>query len=272
MKTWLSSRVSGHDKMKAVESPTKVVVPTPPKKATPRVIPATQVAASMQKSTVGPAHPHPSLEALASKRKLSGGEEVFSGNLGQVVLVPHAFNVSAERMTRLEQNTMLFRQLQQQVRHTRAYLASVQPDFDVNAGACRCGSSISTECSCCAKLTMKRFLMEHPACVNFTYVLKDHVLRVRLGYEKKRIAERTLAADSPPMLCAGKAVDLCAAFRNVTYKVQLESVDHKTSLTGCLDLLMRLKSRAIAIYPMGCFNLGRDPKLVHIEKLNNWMP
>lgn len=293
MKDWLSARVSsvpgGKIKLPAVHEsndllprrPTKSVLNNVEGTTTrSKILPAigrqeSSAKEKKEKKASGPTalvRPSPSLEALASKKKLGGGVEVFSGSLGQVVLVPFAFNVSSERRTRLEANTMLFRQLQQQVRDTRAYLASVQPDFDVNAGACRCGRSISTECSCCAKLTMKRFLMESRACVNFTYVLKDHVLRVRLGYERQRIAERTLAAATPPMLCAGQTVDLCSAFRNVTYKVQLDSVDHKTSLSGCLDLIMRLKTRPIAIYPMGCFHLGRDPKLVHIDKLNNWMP
>uniref|UniRef100_A0A1I8H5S3 DUF4773 domain-containing protein n=2 Tax=Macrostomum lignano TaxID=282301 RepID=A0A1I8H5S3_9PLAT len=200
--------------------------------------------------------------AKAFYNKLRGNLKGNASSLigaGQVLIGPASrhfafnYNVSQARLAELLADTMQMMELQKTAHKTLAYMVSIQPDFDANAGSCRCGS-ISELCHCCARVALRPIRLEQTVCIDFRYEVHRKSLRTRivLANSGTVVVEQLLGAARPPVLCAGSALELCASFRNTSYTVMLHS-EHKTRLRGCLDLLVNLVNSTVAAYPMGCF-------------------
>ena len=99
-------------------------------------------------------------------------ERYFAVKRRLVAPLPFPWRVSRQELDALVSDKLYFNQLREAVNKTREIALKYKPIYDLNPQSCSC---YHTECSCCARIYVKRLSVDQRACLNFTYTTKGMV-------------------------------------------------------------------------------------------------
>lgn len=188
-----------------------------------------------------------------------------------LVPLPFPWSVAAEDLKALVVDREYFHQLREAVNRTREIALKYQPIYDLNPEACSCTHK---NCTCCARIFVKRLKVDAKTCLNFTYTTQG-MLKTRIHFANQLAFSRDLATQDAGEICLAASTNLtetCVQFLNVTYTVH---PDHRTELRGCVEFHFNVYNETsvstIASYPVGCFVTESMKEEGLVNKLGNWV-